>query len=193
MNLVEIKMPKNAKKLNWLQINVIRIARVHFWLVGAFAGLIIVYHASKLITPEAVLGRWTTAAIMMAVTTLVWYAARQSSRSGTYYTGLVYILILLDIYVASSLIYAERGMASRAVALYLVPIIVSAALLRPRAIFAAASLSTAAYCLTAIRYFVVNFNEGYMVELYSTLALYSAIFFVVAGLLSIIIRSNSSR
>ncbi len=186
-------MLKKTGKINWLQLNVIRLSRVHFWFVAAYAASIIVYHATKLITPDAVLNRWTIVTIMLVVTTLVWYAARQGSKSGAYYTVLTYALILLDIFVAASIVYAERGMASRAVALFAVPIAVSAALLRPRAIYAVATLCIAVYSLTAVRYFVVNFNEGYMVELYSTIAFYSAGFFVLAGLLSVVVRSNSNR
>ncbi len=183
-------MPKNANKLNWLQLNVIRLSRVHFWLAAVFALSIIVAHASKLITPQAVLARWSVAAVMLAATSVIWYVARQPSKSRHYYAALVYVLIVIDIYLASYLVYAERGMASRAVALYAIPIAVSAVLLRPRAIFATAAICIAAYSFSAVRYFVINFNEGYMAELYATIAFYSSIFLLLAGILSVAVRTN---
>jgi hypothetical protein len=81
-------------------------------------------------------------------------------------------------------------MASRAVLLYIVPIVVSAVLLSRVAVLMTAALATSAYVLTAIKYFVDYFNEGYKAELYTEVGFYCAMFFVVAALLATIIRFN---
>jgi hypothetical protein len=175
------------------QISAIRIARMHFYYVFVYALAIVLYDAWKLITPQAVLARWTVSAIMLAVTAVVWYAARANVQNNLFYKALVYIFILLDIYVAAFTVYAERGMASRGVALFAIPLVVSAVLLSRRALFATAALCTAAYSFAAVRYFVVNFNEGYKIELYSVIAFYSAGFFVLAGFLSVLLRNLNSR
>lgn len=181
-------MAKKSTTVNWLQINIIRAARVHFYYVLAFALAIIIEDAWKLITPKAVLQRWTTLAILLSVTAIVWYAARAQTENSLYYKSLAYILILVDIYVAATSVYAERGMASRSVALFAIPIVVAVVLASRTALFATAALCTAAYSFAAIRYFVVNFNEGYKIELYSVIAFYSACFFILAGLIWAVIR-----
>lgn len=182
------KTPVNTP--HWLQTNIVRITRIHFVYALIYALTIVIYHAWDLITPQAVLQRWTTAAILLIATTIVWYLARvSSSKNITFFRSLTYGLILVDIYVAAFTVYAERGMASRGVALFAVPIIVSAILMSRSALFATAALSVAAYSFMAVRYFVVNFNEGYNVELYSVVAFYSTCFFVFAALLWVVIRS----
>jgi len=80
-------------------------------------------------------------------------------------------------------------MASKSVALFVVPI-VSAALVRSRSLLlATASLSIAAYSVAAVRYFFDNYGQGLRVELYGEVAFYSAFIFVIAGLLMISFRS----
>ncbi len=183
---------KNQKSLNSLQLSILRISRVHFYYALVFALSIIIGDAWKLITPDAVLQRWTVAATMLVVTTIVWYASRSTPRRDQYYKILAYALILMDIGVAAFMVYAERGMASRGVALFAIPIVVSAVLNTRSAPFATAALSVAAYSFAAVRYFVVNFNEGYKIELYSVIAFYSACFFIIAGLVWAVVQPRET-
>ncbi len=179
-----------SKQLSRIQTLAVRLARAHFYYVLLIVGITILYDAFQLITPKAVLARWILATLTLMVTTFVWYNARNSNKGSGYYGSLIYGLVLIDIVVASFITYAERGMSSRGVALYAIPLVVSAALASRPALFAAAAMCTAAYTLAAVSYFVLNFNEGYKIELYSTLAFYSIGFFVLAGLLWTLIRSR---
>jgi predicted dinucleotide-binding enzyme len=173
-----------------LQATIGRLAQAHFFYVLAFALSIVVYDSWKLITPQAVLDRWTVAAVMLVTTTAIWYVDRAAKLDQIYDKVLISTFVFLDIFVASFLVYAERGMASRAVALYAIPLVVSAFLKSRNAIFATASLCVAAYSFAAVRYFVVFFNEGFKIELYGTIGLYSAMFFVLAALLSLLVRNQ---
>src|SRR5690606_10929252 len=101
-------------------------------------------------------------------------------------------LILADILIASFSVYTQRGMASRAVLLYIIPILVAASLGKRVVLFGAALLGIAAYTTTAIMYFVLNFNEGYKVELYGEIGFYSAIFLLVASLLWGVVKPPKS-
>jgi hypothetical protein len=179
---------KISKQLILLQTNVVKVARTHFFFVLAYVLSIIAFDSWNLITPEALSQRWTLAAIMLVVSTVVWYAARARVSSGAYYQALVFGLVLLDIAVAAFTVYTERGMASRGVALFAVAITTSATLISRSALYAAAALSTAAYSLAAVRYFTEFPSEGYKIELYGVIGFYSAIFFVLAALLWAIIR-----
>lgn len=175
-------MPK--QKQSSLKTSVLRLSRAHFAYALILAGQIILYDAAKLISPEFVLRRWLTTAGLLVVTTIVWVQAHQNTaRDNASYARLIYALILTDILLASFSVYTQRGMASRAVLLYVIPIIVSASLARRVALFGTALISIAAYTTTAVMYFVLNFNEGYKVELYGEIGFYSIMFLLVANLL----------
>lgn len=179
--------------MGWLQTNTVRIARLHFIFVFLYAASVIAYDAWKLITAEALLERWTVAVFMLIATTIVWFIARNTNlAAGTYKTTL-YVLIAMDILVASYAVYSGRGMASRGVALFALPIIISAVTLSRSTIFATASLSVAAYSYAAIKYFTDHPSEGYKVELYGDVVFYSACFFILSAVLWTIARSVQTK
>jgi len=165
-----------------------RLARWHFLYTALFAAQIVIYDAWKLIEPAVVLRRWIMAALLLIVTTTVWYMARGRANDNSLYKRLIFALILIDIAAASFGIYTQRGMPSRAVMLYAVPILVASVLKSRRAIFTAALLSVAAYSTTAVAYFVLNFNEGYKIELYGEVGFYSVLMVLLASLLWSAIR-----
>lgn len=174
---------------NWLQSGTVRIARLHFVFTAIYAIIIIPSDAWHLITPKVVLQRWTVAALMLVATTLLWYAARTVVTRANYYRAIVFSFILLDILVAAFSVYTQRGMASRAVMLFSIPIGISAILLSRTALYATASLSVAAYVLAAMRYFIVYPGEGYKTEFYVEVGFYCAMFYLLAALLWAILRS----
>lgn len=176
----------------WLQTAVRRMTRAHFFFVVAYAVSIIAFDSWNLIPPEGLAKRWTLAAMLLAINTACWYAARIFVTRALYYQGLTLLLVVADIAVAASTVYAERGMASRAVALFAIPIVVSAVIMHRSAVFATAALCTAAYSLAAVRYFAAFPSEGYKIELYGVIAFYSACFFILAALLTVVIRTRKS-
>jgi len=182
-------------KVSWLRINIVRLSRIHFLYVLLFIAQILVYDAWNLIAPTAVMQRWIVVGGMLIVTTAVWFLAHNRTQNTTVYRALVGVLLLQDIGVASFFVYSERGMASRAVMLYAVPIIISAVLKNSRAVFATAVFCSATYVATTVSYFVLNFNEGYKIELYGEVIFYCVTFLLLSLLLSVIIRSrqNASR
>lgn len=167
-----------------------KIASVHFLYVLVLAIQIIVFDAGKLINPETVLQRWIATGLLLVVTTFVWYISRNRSGNPATSKKLIGILILADIAMASYSVYITRGMASKAVLLFVIPIIVSCVLARRSALIATATLSIAAYVITSVAYFVLNFNEGYKLELYGEIGFYGALFVVIALLLWVFIRPN---
>ncbi len=178
---------------DWLQTGLIRLCRVHFVFISVYTLYIIAADATKLITPTLVLQRWEVNAAMLVGVSIVWYLARNKVTYSNYYRTLTYVLISLDVLMASFNIYTERGMASRAVVLFTLAIVSSVILLSRTALFLVAAICTAAYSLAAVKYFVDFFNEGYKAELYIEVAFYCATFFILAALLSVVIRFKSSE
>jgi hypothetical protein len=164
--------------------------KIQFLFILVFAGQTILYDASQLITPQSVLRRWVAISGLLAVNGGIWYLVRSRSGHRVLYKSLVALMVLSNIAMASFLVYEERGMASRAVFLYIFPIIISGVLLSRSALYATAIFSVAAYSLTAVSYFVLNFNEGYKVELYGEVAFYSLIMLLSAGLLARLLHSG---
>lgn len=184
------KLRNSKTHRSWLHSSVIKVAGIHFVLVFAYILQVMVYDAWKLINPETVLLRWIMAAFVLLVTTAVWYLAHSRVSSTSSYKMLVWALILADVSLASFNVYTQRGMASRAVALYAIPIAVSAVLASRAALLATATLCIAAYTTTAVSYFVLNFNEGYKIELYGEVGSYSFLFLILAALLWVAIRPH---
>lgn len=177
---------------DWLHISLQRAAVLHFLLVIGYGLQLIIYDVSRVITPEVVLRRWLAVGALLGTTAIVWYLAHNQNNDVAAYKRLTFMLVVADIAFASFNVYTQRGMASRAVALYAVAIVTTAILLSRAALFTTAALSAAAYMATAVAYFTLNFNEGYKAELYGEVLFYSFLFFVFAGLLSTIVRFGGS-
>lgn len=189
-------MAKQAEKItmnSWLQSGLIRLCRVHFVLVALYIVYTIAADITKLTTPHLVLLRWTMTVVLLIGVSILWYLARGNVKNTTYYRLLIYILIMLDVAMATFNIYTQRGMASRAVALFAIPIVVSSILLNRTAIYMTATISAATYSLAAVKYFVDFFNEGYKAELYIEIGLYCGGFFILAAILSILIKFKNSE
>lgn len=176
------------KQFTYLKSCVLRATRVHFVLVAALAVSIMIFDGWRYITLENALIRWTVTGMLFVTTVIVWYAARNNQvKNINYYKSLMFVLILAGIATATVFVYNDRGVASPAVTLFTVPIVSTAILYSRRAVFAVAALSLAAYALACIRYFVVHFNEAIRIQLYGTITLYGAAFFLIAALLWIVL------
>lgn len=184
---------KQVTFTDWLQTGLIRICRIHFMFIGAYAFYAVAADATHLTTPQLVLQRWYMNAILLVGVGIIWYLARNNVRNSNYYRVLIYGLIVLDMAMATFNIYTQRGMASRAVMLFGIAIAVSSLLLSRTALFLTATLSTAAYSLAAVKYFVDFFNEGYKAELYIEVGFYCAVFFILAAILSVIVRFKNNE
>ncbi len=175
-----------------LQQNAERLTRINLGLTAVFAVFIIASDAWNLVTRELTSQRWMMCGALLAIAAAVWYLSRYNSKNPAYYKVLIVGTILAQVALASFVVFSERGMASRGVALYALPIVSSLALLSRSAVFATATVCTAAYVVTATQYFYIHFNEGYKAELYGTLFLYSAMFYIIAFILSVVMRPKKS-
>jgi hypothetical protein len=163
----------------------LRLTRVHFFYVAAYMLSIIMFDSWNLISHEAVLQRWTLVGVLLIINTVIWYLCKVRLKNDNIYRLLLVALILTDIVFAAVNVYWQRGMASKSVMLFVVPII-SAALIRSRSlVLATASLSTAAYSIVCVNYFNLNYGQGFKIELYGEIFFYSALFFVLGALLMV--------
>jgi hypothetical protein len=181
-------MPSKTKQDIDLRHILLRISRVHFFYAAIYALAIIIFDSWNLITHESVSQRWFLVASLLIINTTIWYACRLKLNNPNFYKMLLLALLVFDILFASINVYLQRGMASKSVMLFAVPI-VSAGLARSRSLLlSVASLSIAGYSYAAIKYFNDNYGQGYKVELYGELIFYSCLFFILAYLMFISFR-----
>lgn len=154
---------------------------------------IVVFDSWNLLTHMAVSERWTAAATLLVITTLLWYLARVKFSGQNIYFLLVLVLILVDILFAAFNVYWERGLASKAVGLFSVPLIVAATLRSRSTLLATAALSSTAYSVSAVTYFNAHYGESFRVELYGYMAFYCAMFFVISWLLWIVVQPSTEK
>jgi hypothetical protein len=171
------------KQIFNVQENVQRATRTQFAYVALYMAATMAFDTWNLITHEGIVLRWQAAAMLMTLSAVCWYIARTTFATKLPYKLVIMALVVADILFAAQNVYWERGMASKAVVLFLVPLVMSAVLQSRRAILATATLCFAAYSFVLVRYFHLHYGEGFKVELYGTILLYSGVFFISALLL----------
>ncbi|MBI4033503.1 hypothetical protein HY379_00710 [Candidatus Saccharibacteria bacterium] len=187
-------MAKKSKTLNhWLQTAAVRLTRVHFIYIGVYILTTIVFDSWNLYTHEAVRQLWTAAGVLLVINTALWFLVRQNYANKSLYVFYVLALVLADIAFATYNVYWQQGLASKSVMLFAVPIVTAAALRSRSTLLGTATLSAAAYSTVTVRYFFENYGLGYRVELWGNIGFYSAVMFILALLLMVIIRPTSER
>jgi hypothetical protein len=181
-------MIKTKKNSSWLQATAVRVSRIHFIYVAAYMAAIIVFDSWNLFTHVEISNRWTIAAVLLILNTICWYVARIRFSADTIYIVLILFLVIADIIFAATNVYWERGLASKSVALFTIPIVTAACLRSRSTVLAATSLSMAAYSLSTIRYYNLHYGESFRVELWGYVGFFCAVFFILALLLNVIIQ-----
>lgn len=176
--------PFMVKKTKTDSFNLTRITRTTYFFIGIFALSIIIFDSGNLITREAVINRWALLTMLFAVNTIAWFMGSRPQRNSK--SLLTYLLSLSLLVFAGFMTYWERGMASSSTVLYILPILVVATLKNRHALMATAALSAATYSLAAVKYFNDFFNEGYRVQLWGNIVLYSGAILVSAWLVMVV-------
>lgn len=183
-----MQMVKQKDLLTDTRHIVLRITRVHFLYILAYIFSIVIFDSWNLLAHEAVTQRWTAAGALLVVNTVAWYLCRAKLNNPTFYKIVLIVLLACDVLFAAINVYWTRGMASKYVFLFAIPVI-SAGLSRSRSLLVATcAVSAAAYSIAAVQYFNDNYGQGFKVELYGEIFLFSAILFVIAGLMMIAFR-----
>jgi hypothetical protein len=184
---------KSTNATGWLQTTAVRVMRIHFIYVAFFLLSVIIFDTWNLYTHDAVSQLWTAGGVLLGITVILWLIARLKVSNYWFYVAVVLALIVADIAFASYLVWWQRGLYSKAVMLYTIPIISSATLRSRSILLATTTLSAAAYSTTSVRYFFNHYGMGYRVELWGTVGFFSAMLFVLAFLLMIIIRPTTEK
>jgi hypothetical protein len=185
-------MAKSKTTTKWLQATAVRVSRIHFAYVGVYIASIIIFDSWNLFTHPAIADRWTLAGALLITTTVCWYIGRMNFSNDSIYLILIIALVLTDIIFAAMNVYWERGLASKAVALFAIPIVTAATLRSRSTLLASAALCTAAYSISAVRYYNLHYGESFRIELYGYVGLFCASFFILAAILMVLIQPKDN-
>lgn len=184
-------MANNSQKhRTWLRSGLLRLCRAHFVVFLAYAILVAVFDSARLVTPDVTVRRAVFVAIAMLTTVTVWFMGHKEQAESSFYRRRIYALIAADIVFISLSIYFDRGVASREVALYALPIVSAGTLINRSALFGVAAASSIAYFATVMKYRFAYPNEMYNVELYGMMAFYILFMFVVGSLVWVVDRAR---
>lgn len=176
-------MKKVKTTFQSLYRRILRVTRGHFYLILAYAAATIAFDSWNLLTHEVIAKRWTYGGIFAVLCCLIWFGIKRYGRSYRTLTYLTYALITTDIVFASLNVMIDRGMASKAVMLFALPLLVAVQLRRRSVVLVATGISIAAYTTVAVRYFHTFYGEGLRIQLYGEIGFYSAVLCVLALLL----------
>jgi len=109
----------------------------------------------------------------------------QSKSKTARNTLLIYLLTTTLVVFAGFTTYWERGMASTSTIFYVLPLLTVAIIRNRHALLATTVLSAGTYAFTSVKYFNDFFNEGYRIQLWGHLFLYSGTIFAIGWLIMI--------
>jgi hypothetical protein len=184
---------KSTQAADWLQTTAVRLTRVHFVYVAFYLLSVVIFDTWNLYTHEATSQLWTAGGVLLGIVALLWFCARLKFSNYWIYIAIIMALIVADIVFASYLVWWQRGLYSKAIMLYTVPIITAASTRSRSILLTTTTVSAAAYSTVSVRYFFQNYGMGYRVELWGTVGFFSAMLFVLALLLMVIIQPTKEK
>jgi hypothetical protein len=176
-------MPQK-KSVESLRLAILRLTRTTYLFIALSALAVVLFDAGNVYERTVVSGRFAFLAALLVINTLVWHLAKRLT-SELQLQALVWPLIIAELITISFIVYWERGMASQSTLLYAIPIASSAVLKSRVALLTTASFSVASYTFSAVKYFNDYFNEGYRIQLWAQVVLYSGLFFILVWLIMI--------
>lgn len=176
---------KTNKAIDSLSLT--RVTRTVYFILAVYGLSIVIFDAGNLIVRDSIINRWLLLTFVLSINTLAWYVAA-AGKNTLIPPALVTLLLTLSLLILAGLnTYWERGMASTSTLLYILPLLTVATLKNRHALLAVAVLTAGTYTFAAVKYFNDFFNEGYRVQLWGNVVLYSGIIFASAWLIMILV------
>jgi signal transduction histidine kinase len=115
---------------------------------------------------------------------VLWLMTTRKSASVHYYHAVAIIQVVLDLVLASAVIYAGGGAESRAIALYAMPIIVAGVLYPHPGAYLAAVLSGVSYIAVIVSYPLIQHSTDNLRLMFSPGIFYPLFFLMLAAILT---------
>ncbi len=167
-----------------LRLRNIWLIRIRWFYIALFCVVVVSsanFAQNSMRLREFVIGLCAAGAI---VNGLFWLILRTEKRSATYYRCVAAVQILLDVSMASAIIYFLGGLNSRAIILYAIPIISKGILFEGSFAYLAAVMSAIFYSGIVILYQTRHPMAYSLRETIQPLIFYSSVFLILAFLIS---------
>lgn len=113
-----------------------------------------------------------------------WLAVLRANAPVAYYKAVAALQVILDMVLASSVIYLQGGVTSRATLLYAVPVLIAGILFSKPAAYVAATGSSLAYISTVLAYPFMQNHPYAWEELCVPLAFYPCLLLLIAAIIT---------
>lgn len=166
-------------RLRWLYVLLLGVIGISIWAIAGDA-------EQRRLSPLvglAVLGA-------LGCNTLLWYLARSSLHTTTYYKAVAFGQVLIDIALASFVIYTQGGATARATALYAIPIIATGILFARAFVYWTAAFCAFAYIAVSVTYFYIHPYEVPATQLITAIVFYPFLFTMIATIAFYLSRIN---
>jgi hypothetical protein len=167
------------------------LLKAHVFLGVLYILQLVLYDASKIIAPDITKYRWIGVSIFLILIATVYYIYSLNTTNQKLQKVLLLFVSAVDIAFAAQNVYLTRGMASKAVLLFLLALVAAAFLRHLPTLLFVATVAAFVYISTAVSYFVNFFNEGYKVELYGEIGFYAGLFYVFAYALWALVKPKA--
>lgn len=156
---------------------VINLCKAHLAYAGVFLGSIVIFGAWGLIPHEVILRRGLIVGVLLAVTVAIWMSASSKKFSAN---KAAVLLTITDLAIATYSVFIQRGIASKSVFLFIIPILVATELFKRTGTIVVTAISAILYYVTCVLYFDQNPGQAYTVEVWGEAGFYAALLILVA-------------
>lgn len=166
-------------RLRWLYVLLVGVIGIGILAIAGDAA------QRKSLSPSVI-----AAATVLLLNTVLWYMSRRHLATTSYYQAIALTQVLLDVLLASFVIYSQGGPMARATVLYAIPIIATGILFSRAFVYLTAVLCSAAYVLVSIVYASLNPSIISSEQLIPPIVFYPCVFGVIAAITVYLSRIN---
>ncbi len=127
----------------------------------------------------------------LALNALLWLATTRRQGSTNYYRATAALQVMLDLSLASFVVYSQKGLMSRATLLYAIPILAAGMLFLKGFAYVAAVMSALAYGATLLIYMNLHPGSYALHDAMVPIVFYGSVFVVLAAIISLYSTVNA--
>ena len=167
------------------------LVRIRYFYIGLL-GIVAVATGLAANVSTAQLASYAGISIIGLITnTIIGIILRSPSRRPIAYTISTYTAVVLDIWLATSVVYILGGYPARSTLLYAVPILSAGVLLLQPSAYVAAALSTIAYDSVLLAQHLLNKQPEQFNDLLAPMFFYPVAFFILAAIVTQFSAANA--
>jgi signal transduction histidine kinase len=167
------------------------LVRIRYYYIGLLGIVAVATGIAARVSADQLISYAGISVIGLITNTIIGIILRSPNRAPIAYTIGTYAAIILDIWLATSVVYILGGYPARATLLYAVPILSAGVLLLQPSAYVAAGLSTIAYDGVLIVQHLLNDQPEAFSDLFAPMFFYPVAFFILAAIVTRFSAANA--